>query len=65
MNWPLHSAMVNFYLSLKDLFNLREFKGGEKTAQGILELIEGRELDKKSEIPLKLIERESVENLMT
>ena len=52
-------------LSLKDLFNLREFKGGEKTAQGILELIEGRELDKKSEIPLKLIERESVENLMT
>ncbi|WP_293977386.1 hypothetical protein [uncultured Clostridium sp.] len=57
--------MVNFYLSLKDLFNLREFKGGEKTAQGILELIEGRELDKKSEIPLKLIERESVENLMT
>lgn len=38
---------------------------GEKTAQGILELIEGRELDEKSEIPLKLIERESVENLMT
>lgn len=33
---------------------------GEKTAQGILDLIEGKELDDKSEIPLNLIERESV-----
>ena len=38
---------------------------GEKTAQGILDLIEGKELDEKNEIPLKLIERESVGNLMT
>ncbi len=38
---------------------------GEKTAQGILDLIDGKELDEKSEIPLKLIERESVGNLIT
>ncbi|WP_294404020.1 LacI family DNA-binding transcriptional regulator [uncultured Clostridium sp.] len=36
---------------------------GEKTAQGILDLIEGKELDEKSEIPLNLIERESVGDL--
>lgn len=37
---------------------------GEKTAQGILDLIEGKELDEKNDIPLKLIERESVEDLI-
>lgn len=38
---------------------------GKETAQGILDLIEGKELNEKIEIPLKLIERESVENLIT
>lgn len=36
---------------------------GEKTAQGILELIEGKELKEQVEIPLELIERESVKSL--
>lgn len=36
------------------------FLVGEKTAQGILDLIEGKELEEDDEIPLKLIERESV-----
>ena len=33
---------------------------GMKTAQGILDLIEGKELNENNETPLKLIERESV-----
>lgn len=37
---------------------------GEKTAQGILDLIEGKELEKNDDIPLNLIERESVKNLI-
>ena len=38
---------------------------GEKTAQGILDLIEGKELEEDDEMPLKLIERESVGNPIT
>lgn len=37
---------------------------GEKTAQGILDLIEDKELEENTDIPLKLIERESVGNLI-
>lgn len=37
---------------------------GEKTAEGILQLIDGKEIDRDSEIPLRLIERESVGNLI-
>lgn len=36
---------------------------GTKTAQGILDLIEGKELKENNDTPLKLIERESVMNI--
>ncbi|SFC85738.1 LacI family DNA-binding transcriptional regulator [Clostridium uliginosum] len=35
---------------------------GVKTAQGILDLIEGKELEKDNEVTLRLVERESVRN---
>ena len=34
-----------------------------KTAQGILDLIEGKELEENNETPLRLIERESVKSI--
>lgn len=36
---------------------------GKKTAQGILDLIEGKEIDKQNDVPLKLVERESVRKI--